>query len=195
MVRTVSLTSFVNRRIRNELAFSRAENSLTFSISFWWLINLHVDIVFHVKKRQPKKLIFGEGSSGKFNDFKLITSWWFRFVDASLVLNINAHSQTFRSPTVAGSWWKKRVSLIISKIAFCVILLLFFSCGFFPSQWIFNFNLYGFGIGTAFNCGWLCKHFSRFTSYIENFYCCFSQHCTSWCLCTGNCYMIMNNWA
>lgn len=57
------------------------------------LLIIYMSILFFMWKTTEKKTAT-EGSDGKFNDFKLITSWWFCFVDASLVHNINADTQT-----------------------------------------------------------------------------------------------------
>lgn len=79
------------------------------SASDYLLIYMSILLAMWKKARSVTTEKFCEGSSGKFNDFKLITSWWFRFVDASLVLNINAHLHVhIRWVNVAWQWQMKK---------------------------------------------------------------------------------------
>lgn len=49
------------------------------------LFSIHVKTAKRQKHQKSRSdELLREGSDGKFNDFKLITSWWLRFVDASL---------------------------------------------------------------------------------------------------------------
>lgn len=160
---------------------------------------IYMSILLSCEKKTTEKrdlVIFGgEGSDGKFNDFKLITSWWFCFVDASLVLNINAHLQ--RSSLLDDD--EKTVSLIPSRDVFfaCNSFIVLAVRDIFPSPWIFNFNLYGLSVLEVLivaGCAKKKKHKTRpsFTSIDWSILLCSVAAMHG---CTKNSYMIVNNWA
>lgn len=174
------LMSFVNKQAANGAEDKKSShNSLTFASASDCLL-IYMSILFSMwKKRRDKNTekktrsdeLLREGSDGKFNDFKLITSWWFHFVDASLA---SPKSQALTN-TVASSITSNRSLLAcVSKSHEKTSFAETFSCDSFQLLIFSHRNqslipiFSGFFVlfigRRIFNCNLLCKKRKKYNS-------------------------------